>query len=876
MSTCTTCPYCGVGCGVVARTDGQRVIAVEGDPEHPANFGRLCVKGSALADTTELEGRLLQPRVDGIPCGWDTAMGEMTQRLQSIIREHGPDSVAMYLSGQLLTEDYYVANKLMKGFIGSPHIDTNSRLCMASTVAGYKRAFGADAQPCNYEDLELADLIVLVGSNAAWNHPIVFQRIQQSRIDNPNLKIVLIDPRKTATADIADLHLKLRPGSDTALFNGLLDYLNQRDRLDWEFINQHTVGFKQSLAAAQNCSDWRSQVDCDAGAIETFFEWFTDTPKTLTLFSQGVNQSSQGTDKVNALINCHLATGRIGRPGMGPFSLTGQPNAMGGREVGGLANQLAAHMDPSDPDHLDCVERFWHAPNMINGPGLKAIELFEGIESGRIKAVWIMATNPTVSLPDVERLSDALAQCPLVVVSDCMERVDTLAYADIVLPATGWSEKDGTVTNSERRISRQAALVPAPSAARHDWQIICDLASRLGYADAFNYSCPADIFREHARLSAFENQGQRLFNLAGLTDISNEEYQHLKPIQWPVDRHGGTERLFANHRFVHPDGRARFVPVVAASAQQQPRAEYPLIVNSGRVRDHWHTMTRTGRSARLNQHRPEPFIQIHPNDAQRFDLKEHQLAVLTGTGGRFIGRAQITDEQRPGEVFIPMHWSRQFAADALCGRMFDRSCDPLSGQPESKHGVGRIAPFPAQWEARLLMTRHTAPATMPDVWTRVEMDRCTSYRMAGTQHPENWETWCQTHLGAVDLHAWDPRSQNFRAAGVQDGQLSWVLLVGCDEHLPDLDWLDSCFGQALSPETRTRLLSASSGDPRATGPVICSCYQVKAGQIEHAIQQGVGDAKTLGQQLKCGTNCGSCVPELNALLQRYSLETVDA
>ena len=366
---------------------------------------------------------------------------------------------------------------------------------------------------------------------------------------------------------------------------------------------------------------------------------------------------------------------------------------MGGREVGGLANQLAAHMDPSDPEHEDCVQRFWQAPNIINGPGLKTIELFEGIESGRIKAVWIMATNPTVSLPEVQRFSDALAKCPLVVVSDCMEKVDTLAYADIVLPATGWGEKDGTVTNSERRISRQAALVPAPPAARHDWEIICDLATRLGYGDAFDYTGPADIFREHARLSAFENDGQRLFNLSGLTEISNEEYQRLKPIQWPVDRQGGTARLFVDHRFVHPDGRARFIPIIPAPAQQQPRAEYPLIINSGRVRDHWHTMTRTGRSARLNQHRPEPFIQIHPNDAKRFSLNDNQLGVLTGTGGRFVGRVQISEEQRPGEVFIPMHWSRHFGADALCGRMFNSSCDPLSGQPESKHGIGNIAPF---------------------------------------------------------------------------------------------------------------------------------------------------------------------------------------
>ncbi|MFC6978289.1 molybdopterin-dependent oxidoreductase [Microbulbifer taiwanensis] len=459
--SCTTCPYCGVGCGVsatVKRRGGGETVAVSGDEQHPANFGRLCVKGSALAETLGERGRLLQPRLHGREHDWDSAMDFMARQFARTIAEHGPDSVAFYLSGQLLTEDYYVANKLMKGFIGSGNVDTNSRLCMSSAVAAYKRALGADAVPCCYEDLEVADLVVLVGSNAAWTHPILFQRMQAA-----STRLVVIDPRASATSEMADLHLAITPGSDAALFNGLLNFLVERDRLDRQFIDLHTEGFDEAIDIARDWSLAKTAAACGIAEQQLleFFRLFAQTEKTVSFYSQGINQSSSGTDKNNAIINCHLATGRIGRPGAGPFSITGQPNAMGGREVGGLANMLAAHMNFNAGD-IDRVGRFWRADSVAQKPGLKAVDLFEAVERGKIKAIWIMATNPAVSMPDAARVASALQKCPLVVVSDCVADTDTARCADLLLPATTWGEKNGTVTNSERRISRQRAFLTPP------------------------------------------------------------------------------------------------------------------------------------------------------------------------------------------------------------------------------------------------------------------------------------------------------------------------------------------------------------------------------------------------------------------------------
>ncbi|MEM1154416.1 MAG: molybdopterin-dependent oxidoreductase, partial [Pseudomonadota bacterium] len=538
MSICkTTCPYCGVGCGVIAERDSQEIISVRGDENHPANYGRLCVKGSTLAETMVPEGRLLQPKLGGEQIGWDSALDLISQKITHVRDEYGPDAIAFYLSGQLLTEDYYVANKLMKGFIGSANVDTNSRLCMASAVAGYKRAFGADYVPCSYEDLETCDLLVMVGSNAAWTHPVLYQRIAESKKQNPNKRIVVIDPRRTASCDIADLHLQIAPGSDGFLFNGLLHHLAETRHLNKSYIQANTVGFTDaSLTAAEHdFGEVCRKTGLQPVQLNTFYELFSATEKTITFYSQGINQSATGTDKCNAIINCHLATGRIGKPGMGPFSITGQPNAMGGREVGGLANQLAAHMD-FKPQHIDIVQRFWRAPSMAQSAGLKAVDLFEAAADGAIRFLWVMATNPAVSLPDTAMVRRALERCDFVVVSDCVAGTDTAKYADLLLPAAGWGEKEGTVTNSERCISRQRALVLCAGESRPDWKIVTDVAHRLGFGEAFDYSHPRDIFIEHARLSGFENAGSRDFDISALGDLTALEYDDLGPVYWPLPK----------------------------------------------------------------------------------------------------------------------------------------------------------------------------------------------------------------------------------------------------------------------------------------------------------------------------------------------------
>ena len=464
----TTCPYCGVGCGVLATVAENGEVRVSGDPQHPANLGRLCSKGAALAETLDSAGRLLHPVVDGAQVSWETALDCVADGFNRVIAEHGPDAVAFYVSGQLLTEDYYVANKLMKGFIGSANIDTNSRLCMSTAVAAHKRAFGADAVPVCYEDIEIADLVVIVGSNYAWAHPVLYQRLAAAKKSRPDMRVVVVDPRRTATCDIADLHLAIAPGSDAYLFNGLLHHLRREDALDLAYVEAHVEGFAAAFEAARAVNSIPAVAQV-CGVAETdigeFFRLFARTGPCVTIFSQGINQSSSGVDKASAIINAHLATGRIGRPGMGPFSVTGQPNAMGGREVGGLANQLAAHMDFADPTSIDLVARFWDAPHIAQAPGLKAVDMFRAIADGRIKAVWIMGTNPVVSMPDADRVRAALMGCELVVVSDCVQQTDTTACADILLPAAGWGEKDGAVTNSERRISRQRPFLPL--GARH-------------------------------------------------------------------------------------------------------------------------------------------------------------------------------------------------------------------------------------------------------------------------------------------------------------------------------------------------------------------------------------------------------------------------
>jgi assimilatory nitrate reductase catalytic subunit len=836
--TASTCPYCGVGCGVLAK---DRVIA--GDPAHPANQGRLCVKGAALGETLDLPGRLLKPRLHGQDVPWDTALDHLAAAFGKAIAEHGPDSVAFYVSGQLLTEDYYVANKLMKGFIGSANIDTNSRLCMSSSVAGHVRAFGSDTVPGCYEDLEQADLVVLTGSNAAWCHPVLFQRIQAARLKRPEMKLVVIDPRRTATAQEADLHLALRPGSDVALFNGLL----LRLAADQDFVTRHTAGLDAALEAAAGTD--LSVCDLDRYDLETFYDWFAATEKVVTVYSQGVNQSSAGTDKVNAILNCHLITGRIGRPGMGPFSFTGQPNAMGGREVGGLANMLAAHMG-FDAASIDRVGRFWNSGSVAAKPGLKAVEMFRAVREGKIKALWVMATNPAVSLPEAALVREGLDRCDFVAVSDCVA-TDSTAFADLLLPALTWGEKDGTVTNSERRISRQRPFRPAPGQARADWWMICELGKRLGFAESFDFSGPAAIFREHALLSGFENEGSRDFDISDLAEL---DYETLRPVQWPF----GRARLFGDGRFFHFDGRARFVPTPFRAPAGSVSAEWPLLLNTGRNRDQWHTMSRTGAAPRLARHLPEPLLSVHPADAPRHGLEEGGWARIQSPRGEVSLPVAFDPAQRRGELFAPIHWNDRFAGQAVVGKLVSGARDPVSGQPELKITAVRVEPIPLFWQATLMS--RTIPEPFPEgvLWSRAAGNAHWSFRLAGSEPVYDWRGWARALLGEGSwLDYQDRRMGLYRAARLASGQLQALLLVGPPEERPGADFATAWFEAPVDGATRAGLLSGgrSAGAP---SPIVCSCHGIT--------RQAVLDAAARGETTRAGTGCGSCLPELKSLL----------
>ena len=714
----TTCPYCGVGCGVLATPDGLGGASIAGDPDHPANFGRLCSKGSALGETLDLATRLLHPEVDGARATWDQALDHVAAGFRRTIDRHGPSAVAIYLSGQLLTEDYYVPNKLMKGFLGSANVDTNSRLCMSSSVSGHKRAFGSDTVPGCYEDLDEADLFVIVGSNAAWCHPILFQRMIKAH-ETRGAFITTIDVRRTATAESADLQLAIAPGQDTALFSGLLVYLTDNGHLDRAYIAAHTENFDEALAAARaiapNITATALRTRLPAEDIARFFRKFAATERVVTLYSQGVNQSSQGTDKVNAILNCHLATGRIGKRGMGPFSLTGQPNAMGGREVGGLANQLAAHMG-FDTQSIDRVRRFWKAPAMVEKPGLMIVDMVKAIDAGTIKALWVMGTNPAVSLPQAGDVRDAFRKLELFVVSENVASNDTLnSGATVRLPSQAWGEKDGTVTNSERRISRQRPFLEAPGEAKPDWWMVSQVGKRLGFT-GFEFSEPGEVFAEHAALSGYENDGARDFDIGGLADVDGAGYDAMTPTQWPFRASGEKPvRMFADGGFFTPSGRANFVAVAPPQLAEAVSSSFPLLMNTGRVRDQWHTMTRTGLSPRLGSHITEPFVSVHPSDATRFSLIDGGLARLTNHHGKATLRVVVTTNQERGSVFVPMHWNDETASAARIGSLVHAIVDPISGQPDSKATPVAVAPV-AMTTAGFLLSRRRLSLPRDSYW----------------------------------------------------------------------------------------------------------------------------------------------------------------
>jgi assimilatory nitrate reductase catalytic subunit len=880
----TTCPYCGVGCGVLIekRRDG---INVAGDPDHPANFGRLCSKGYALADTLGLDNRLLYPSVNGKRARWDEATGLIADKFRSIIAAEGPDAIAFYVSGQILTEDYYVANKLMKGFIGSANIDTNSRLCMASSVAGHKRAFGADAVPGCYEDLELADLIILTGSNLAWCHPILYQRILAAKETRPHLKIVVIDPRKTASCEFADMHLAIAPDSDVALFQGLFNYLEKTGARDADFVGSHTNGAEAALAAAGKFDSPRVARETGLGEdfLAAFFELFRATQKTVTVYSQGVNQAADGSDRVNAIINCHLLTGRMGRPGMGPFSVTGQPNAMGGREVGGLANQLAAHMELDNAAHRDLVKRFWRAPHVADKPGLKAVDLFEAVHAGKVKAIWIMATNPVVSMPNADRVRDALRKCGLVIVSDVNANTDTAACADILLPSTSWGEKEGAVTNSERRISRQRRFLAVPFDARDDWRQMCDVAAKMGWGEAFAFRSAADIFREHAALSAFENDGRRDFDLGAFKTIDENAYDNLEPVQWPVaaDEKKGQARLFADGRFFTDDGRAHFIVPDPAPAPQTT-THFPFVLNTGRVRDHWHTMTRTGRSVRLSRHMSEPFVEISPLDAARLFIGEASLVRIVSVYGAMLARALITPRQREGSVFAPMHWTDEYARQGRVDAVIAPVTDPLSGQPALKSGAVRIERFFASWCGfGVLATDDFAGARAPDgadYWAKARIDGGLRAEFAGSKPMQEgasiadgfFEPVFEQFPNSADIIQYNDKKRGARRFAVFVGeQMKGAVFLAATPVEASRSWACELIGRTFARRERVAVLAGRPSGAAASerGAIVCCCMNVGATEIALAIEKGCASVAAVGAATGAGTNCGSCRGEIKGFLE---------
>jgi assimilatory nitrate reductase catalytic subunit len=881
-ATRTTCPYCGVGCGVLATPDNSGGAAISGDPEHPANLGRLCSKGSALGETLALESRLLHPMIRCTKgnlerVAWSDALDHVAHRFAHIVARDGPGAVAFYLSGQLLTEDYYVANKLMKGFIGSANVDTNSRLCMASSVAGHRRAFGADTVPGCYDDLDQADLLVLVGSNAAWCHPVLFQRMLVNK-QKRGARIVVIDPRRTDTAGDADLFLGLKPGTDTALFSGLLAHLADHDRLDRDYIDNHTSGFDDALARARSIAGsvgaTALATGLSEGDVAAFFQMFAATPRVVTLYSQGVNQSAQGTDKVNAIVNCHLATGRIGKSGASPFSLTGQPNAMGGREVGGLANQLAAHMGFTPPD-IDRVRRFWKAQRIATHEGLKAVQMFEAIGRGEIKALWVIGTNPAVSLPDADTARAALRKLELFVVSENVRSNDTVnAGVHVLLPAQAWGEKSGTVTNSERRISRQRAFLTPAGEAKPDWWIVGEVAKRLGFAAAFDFNSAADVFREHATLSAFENDGGRDFDIGALRSLSDEAFDVMAPVQWPARENAPQQaRFFAEGGFFTSDRKARFIAPEIPALRTETTAARPLRLNTGRIRDQWHTMTRSGISPRLGQHLPEPFVEIHPDDALRFALADGDFARVVTDYGQCMLRVFVSERQQRGMLFAPIHWSAETSSAARVGALVAPFTDPYSGQPENKATPVSISPYDYVFRG-FVLSREPLELPYHAWWARVAVTGGYGYLFADNADLSGWQSWLRSVAGDDLAEYRDPGGGVFRAATFREGRIETCLFVGPARDAGDWGAVRSLFAQdTLGDDQRRMLLSGKSIDGMASsGPIVCACFGVGRTTICEAIVAGANSPAEIGARLKAGTNCGSCIPEMKRLIGKVGDE----
>ena len=682
-----------MGCGLELKPPAageDPVWVARGDRHHPSSLGQVCVKGATVGDTlhhNRLTTPLWRESTDQpfTPISWERAFALLVERIRATLAQQGPGGLAIYGSGQFLTEDYYVANKLLKGALGSNNFDANSRLCMSSAVAGYARSLGSDGPPCCYDDLDLADLVLLIGTNTAECHPVLFQRLlKRKRKLKDALRLVVVDPRATATAEAADLHLAIRPGTDLVLLHGIGHLLLELQALDHPFIAAHTEGYAELEALWRQ---WTPQRVCDLCGIaeadlRQLAQWWAEAAAVLSLWSMGVNQSSEGTATVAGIINLHLATAQIGRPGAGPFSLTGQPNAMGGREAGGLAQLLPGYRFVANAEHRAAVERHWgFAPGSIAPePGLAVWQQIEAMERGELGLWWVAATNPLVSMPALDRVRAAAAQCPLVVLSEAYAGTETAAVAHLLLPAAQWSEKSGVMTNSERRVTVCPAFREPPGEARPDWAIFAELGRRLGFEQQFSYGSAAEVYAEFTALTA-----GRVCDLSGLSHGLLAEHG---PQQWPfpagTEPGGGQPRLYTDHRFPSPSGRARLLADPPLGLAEPPCEQFPLVLTVGRYLGHWHTMTRTAHVPRLLKQHPQALLEVHPHDAQRHGLVDGAMAEVCSRRGVIQACVQVSERIRPGTVFLPMHWGASQPNACEANRLMHELGCPISKQPELK------------------------------------------------------------------------------------------------------------------------------------------------------------------------------------------------
>ena len=907
--TKSTCCYCGVGCGVLIESDGARITGVAGDPLHPANFGRLCTKGSTLhlADAGIARARYpeLRRARDGSRerVDWDVALDHAAAQFAAIIRKHGPDSVAFYISGQLLTEDYYVFNKLAKGLISTNNVDTNSRLCMSSAVAGYKMTLGADAPPACYEDIDRADCLFIAGSNTAFAHPILFRRIEAAKAARPELKIIVVDPRRTDTAAAADLFLPILPGTDVALYNAMLNVMLWEGLCDDQFIAAHTEGFEALKEAVREYTPAVAASICgvEAADIRQAAIWFGGSAATLSMYCQGLNQSTHGSDNNAALINLHLATGQIGRPGAGPLSLTGQPNAMGGREVGGMANLLSAHRDLANADHRAEVAQLWGIADVPAKPGRTAVEMFDAISRGEIKAVWIACTNPAQSMPDLTQVRAALERAEFVVVQEAYRNTDTTQYADLLLPASTWGEKEGTVTNSERRITRVRAAVPPPGEARADWAIAADFALRLGVAldDAraprlFPYTAPEQVFNEHRETTS----GRDL----DITGLSYAMLESNGPQQWPLPEGApaGRARLYEDGKFPTPNGRARFADVRHRATAEKVDARYPLALNTGRLRDQWHGMSRTGTIARLLNHAGEPRLAMNARDMERRRLADGDVVRLRSRRGELMARVEVSEQMRSGQAFLPMHWGSQFMSGAGVNALTQPAFDPLSKQPELKHAAIEVEPvvLPYQVVAMrrfdagdaasvqalrdalqpLLQSFDYATLTLSGRDNAVVVLRGYAAAPIADSVLDRLDQLFDLADTTRTMRYIDARRRVEKAALVETGIVQSVCLSG---ETAAQEWLKNMMVEGAPAEAmRAWILAPVAAPPRGSfnrGRIVCNCLDVAEAEITAQLAAGAGFTQ-LQERLKCGTECGSCVPELKRMCQpqERSLQSANA